>query len=299
MAEQTHFYCIADLLLELNLPYEARLSEILSNFEPFRISERSSSKTSCVISIIEEDLDFNFEEGKLLSDISIVWGDRFTFYETSNYYWTLIESELIPDTHWKMRSTKDFKENVIYCGNINEMKNNFISWYCMVAFAQSSLLHNCVLIHSSVVMNDEFGYGFLGKSGTGKSTHSRLWLKYNMGFKLLNDDNPAVRIMDSGEVFVFGTPWSGKTPCYVNDVRPLKGLVRLKQAPQNIFDIRKNKDALLAILPSCSAIRWNLNLYSTLINILVDIINKVPIAELQCLPDEGAAYLCYSELRKL
>ena len=54
----------------------------------------------------------------------------------------------------------------------------------------------------------------LGKSGTGKSTHSRLWLKYIPDTKLLNDDNPAVRIMDNNTIMIYGTPWSGKTPCY-------------------------------------------------------------------------------------
>ena len=115
---------------------------------------------------------------------------------------------------------------------------------------------------------------------------------------LLNDDNPAIRIIDN-KVLVFGTPWSGKTNCYVNDVRLLKGLVRLKQAPYNKFEIRRNKEALLALLPSCSAIRWNSVLYSTLINILIEIISAIPVGELECLPDEEAAQICHYTLMKL
>lgn len=298
MIEKSIYYSIADLQLELTAPSEWDISQMLPSFDPF-ISPREEDKPiSCRVYMSLVDLDFKHADAKLLSDISIVWGDRFTFYETEEYYWTLIQYGKEKDKFWKMRSSKDFTCNTIYCGQLAHVRNNFISWYCMVAFAQSALLHNCILIHASVVENEEHGYAFLGKSGTGKSTHSRLWLQYIEGFSLLNDDNPAVRIKGD-KAYIYGTPWSGKTQCYRNEVRVLGGLVRLKQAPENIFEWRKNKEALLALLPSCSAIRWNNNLYSSLINILIEIIGMVPIGELQCLPDEGAAKLCYNKLKNL
>jgi len=294
--EKTIYYTVADLQLVVTLPKECDESVILPNFTSFRADKSLDLHTSCHIYISYVDLEFDHQSANLLSDISIVWGDRFTFYETEEYYWTLIQYSSDKSKHWKMRSSKDFTVNTIYCGQFDNIKNNFISWYCMVAFAQSSLLHKCVLIHASVVINDKYGYAFLGKSGTGKSTHSRLWIEFNNGFKLLNDDNPAIRIVD-GDVRVYGTPWSGKTPCYISDMRPLKGFVRLKQAPYNRFEIRKNKEALLALLPSCSAIRWNLTLYSTLVNTLIELISAVRVGELECLPNEHAAKLCYEELK--
>lgn len=296
MIEKILYYTIADLQLVVTLPNECDESVILPNFSPFKAERSLDLHTSCEIYISYVDLDFEIHSANLLSDISIVWGDRFTFYETEEYYWTLIQYSSDKSKHWKMRSSKDFTVNTIYCGQFDNIKNNFVSWYCMVAFAQSSLLHKCVLIHASVVINDKYGYAFLGKSGTGKSTHSRLWIEYNNRFKLLNDDNPAIRIVD-GEVCIYGSPWSGKTPCYINDMRPLKGFVRLKQAPYNRFEIRKNKEALLALLPSCSAIRWNLKLYSTLVNTLIELISAVRVGELECLPNENAAKLCYEELK--
>lgn len=298
MLEKTVYYNIADLQLEITLPYESDLSKILPNFEPFKSDINKKTQSSCHINISRVDLEFEQSTSKLLSDISIIWGDRFTFYESDEYYWTLIQYGSDETKFWKMRSSKDFKSNTIYCGLIESLSNNFISWYCMVAYAQSALLYNCVLIHSSAVINNDSGYAFLGRSGTGKSTHSKLWMKYIPGFTLLNDDNPAIRLKD-GSVSIYGTPWSGKTKCYINDVRPLKGLVRLKQASNNSFEIKNGKIALLTILPSCSAIRWNKYLYSNLVNILIDIINLLPIAELQCLPDEEAAKLCYNEIKKM
>ncbi|MCA5004131.1 hypothetical protein [Sphingobacterium bovistauri] len=297
MIEKNIYYNIADLQLEVTLAQDCNIETLLPNFEPFRVEYLDDVIISCRIVMSSVDLEFNSDESKLLSDISIVWGDRFTFHEDDDYYWTLIQYSQDKTKHWKMRSSKDFKLNTVFSGDFESTKNSFISWFFMVAFAQSALLNRCILIHSSVVVDEDYGYAFLGKSGTGKSTHSRLWLQNIPGISLLNDDNPAIRIFEDN-IVIYGTPWSGKTKCYINDKRPLKGLVRLKQAPFNLIQPQKSKDALLALLPSCSAIRWNNSLYSTLVNLIIDLISKVQVAELQCLPDAEAAQMCYNELRK-
>jgi len=296
--DKTIYYNIADLQLEMSLPQDTVESIILPNFEPFKAQFTDDKSITCRVYVSPTDLYFERRSAKLLSDISLVWNDRFTFFETDDFYYTLIQYSNDLNKHWKMRSTKDFSSNTIYCGPLGNSVNNFISWYSMVAFAQSSLLNKCILIHASVVVDKNFGFAFLGKSGTGKSTHSRLWLKHIEGMKLLNDDNPAIKI-SGDKVLVYGTPWSGKTPCYINEARLLKGIIRLNQAPYNKFEIQKNKEALFALLPSCSALRWNSNLYSSLINILIEVINSTPIGQLDCLPDEEAARLCYTKIYEL
>ena len=84
----------------------------------------------------------------------------------------------------------------------------------MLLFAFASARNGVLEMHSSVVISGGKGYLFLGKSGTGKSTHSSLWLKHIPGTELLNDDNPILRLMPDGSARVYGSPWSGKTPCY-------------------------------------------------------------------------------------
>ena len=66
----------------------------------------------------------------------------------------------------------------------------------MVLYALTTANLRTALFHSSVVSYQGRGYMFLGQSGTGKSTHSSLWLKYIEGTELVNDDNPVVRICD-------------------------------------------------------------------------------------------------------
>jgi hypothetical protein len=169
----------------------------------------------------------------------------------------------------------------------------------MIAFAQTAVLHQTVLIHASVVEKDRKGYAFLGKSGTGKSTHSSLWQKYIEGVDLLNDDNPAVRIEEDGNVYVYGTPWSGKTPCYKNRRVLLKAFVRLEKASANHFTWKTGTNALITLLPSCTSMRWNPMLYNEMCNLLEVIIGKVKAGYLECLPDKDAVMLCYETINEL
>ena len=68
----------------------------------------------------------------------------------------------------------------------------------MLMFAFSTAQKNTLLMHSSVTVKDGKAYLFLGKSGTGKSTHSQLWINNIEGCELLNDDNPVLRVESAG-----------------------------------------------------------------------------------------------------
>jgi hypothetical protein len=198
-----------------------------------------------------------------------------------------------------MISDKTFSLATAYVNKNDHVASIVLSSFLMIAFAQSAVLHETLLIHSSVIEKDRKGYGFLGKSGTGKSTHSSLWLRYIEDTALLNDDNPAIRVEEDGNVYIYGTPWSGKTPCYKNRRAELKALVRLEQAPENRFTWKDGVDSLITLLPSCSSMRWNTLLYTGMCNILEEVIVKVKVGYLECLPDKNAALLCYNELKKL
>ncbi|MBQ8657344.1 MAG: hypothetical protein IJ527_09910 [Prevotella sp.] len=162
----------------------------------------------------------------------------------------------------------------------------------MVMYALSTATHLTALFHSSVVSCDGRAFMFLGKSGTGKSTHSRLWLKHINGTELMNDDNPVVRIV-GGEAFVYGSPWSGKTPCYRNVSAPLGAIVQLSQAPHNSIRTLKSIQAYAALVPSISGKRWNKHLAEGLHQTENWLAQHAHIYHLECLPDAAAAELCH------
>ena len=147
--------------------------------------------------------------------------------------------------------------------------------------------------HASVIACRGKAVLFLGESGTGKSTHTRLWREHIAGARLLNDDSPIVSVL-SGEARVYGSPWSGKTPCYHNVCLPIAAVVRLSQAPENRIRRLRTLEALGALLPSVPpAFARDERLQDALYDIVSETIARVPVYHLACLPDAAAARLAH------
>jgi hypothetical protein len=152
----------------------------------------------------------------------------------------------------------------------------------------------CCAVHTSVIVANNSAVMFLGESGTGKSTHTRLWRENIEGVHLLNDDSPFVSVAD-GRVMVYGSPWSGKTPCYRRESFPLQAVVRLSQAPHNKIRRLKGIFAIGALLPSLPpAFLFDKELEERLMEILSKIVAHVPFYHLECLPDGDAAWMSYN-----
>jgi polysaccharide export outer membrane protein len=295
ISAQKTIYSIAGLLLELVFPATFNIRKMLPSFEPFAVKEAPDQEISCAVKISLGSLPDDKGYGKLLSNVSLVWGENFRFYEQEHEYVTCISISQGASA-FKMRSNRDFSTSEIFMEVVEQSTHNVLSWLIMVAYGQACLQHKAILIHAAVVMHRGQGFAFLGKSGTGKSTHARLWMAHIKGSMLLNDDNPAVRLEDDGKIYAYGTPWSGKTPCYKNQKVSLQAFVRLKQAAYNEIKKKTGLESLITVLPSCTAIRWNKQLFSHMSDTLETIIQKVAVAELACLPNREAAELCCSAL---
>lgn len=194
--------------------------------------------------------------------------------------------------------SKDYKTATLFIpqGTAAALLKFAVNNALMVLYAIATAPYNTALFHAAVVNYEGKGYMFLGKSGTGKSTHARLWLKYNEGSELLNDDNPVVRIENDAEgngvTRVYGSPWSGKTPCYKNEVYPLGGFVMLSQAPYNKIERLRGVRAYAALVPCISGKRWESVIADGLHKTENALAMNVPVWYLECLPDEEAARVC-------
>ena len=155
------------------------------------------------------------------------------------------------------------------------------------------------MMHSSVTVKDGKGYLFLGRSGTGKSTHSQLWINNIDGCELLNDDNPVLRFEENGETRVYGSPWSGKTPCYRNLDYPVGAIVDLHQAKENKIRRLTNVEAYAMMCVSSSGIRFVKQLADGIHYTREKIVCSVPCYSLDCLPNAEAAFLCYKTVKQL
>lgn len=156
-------------------------------------------------------------------------------------------------------------------------------------FATAGL--DTLLLHASVTRYKGSGNLFFGVSGTGKSTHSRLWHEFVPDSDLMNDDNPIIRCEDGG-FLVYGSPWSGKTLCYRNVVAPVNALVRLEQYPENRIERLHSLQAYASLIAAVSTIRWNHDVMSLLVPTIERVAMNVPCFQLKCRPDEEAVRVC-------
>lgn len=163
------------------------------------------------------------------------------------------------------------------------------------SLSQALLPHGALSVHAAAVVLGGVAYLFMGKSGTGKSTHARLWMKRYPDCMLLNDDNPVLRLQD-GRVWAYGTPWSGKTPCYRPLCFPVRGIVRLYQAQANRYVLCQDVQAFAALLPGCSVVPGRHQLYQQMTGTLTQVAMLVRVGLLECLPDDEAACLCARSL---
>ena len=195
-------------------------------------------------------------------------------------------------------TNKDFSDcRCALNGNYN-MRSFGLNNALMLIFAFAGAHKQTLLIHASLVRNNNFGYAFIAKSGTGKSTQVSMWLRHIAGSDLMNDDNPIIRCIDN-EFWIFGSPWSGKTPCYRNIKARLGAITRIDRATTNSVDKLPPIQAFASLLPSCSSMKWDSDIYNAICDTITKIVETTGIYTLHCLPNKEAAEVCYKAISKV
>ncbi len=173
------------------------------------------------------------------------------------------------------------------------------SWEYMLTgsdFYTNLLRFNGILLHSSCVVVDGYAYAFSADSGTGKSTHTQLWLKH-FGDRayILNDDKPAIRIIDD-KVYACGTPWSGKYDYSTPEIVPLAGICFLERSEDNWIKKADTAKAVYNIF-SQTVRKLGPKAMERLFDVLEDIFSKVPIWELGCNISDEAVLTSYNAMK--
>lgn len=153
-----------------------------------------------------------------------------------------------------------------------------------------------LLFHGSVIAVDGEGFLFTAKSGTGKSTHTRLWREYfgDRAF-MVNDDKPLIRLTDSGAV-VYGTPWDGKHRLSTNTSVPLKAVCILERSAENHIDRITHKEAYPMLMQQTHRPRNPLKMAKTL-NLIDRLGENVSLYRLGCNMDISAAEVAYNGMK--
>lgn len=292
-----HYFNIADFIIRLRLSDDKDMEMLLPSFRPFVCERIENGQSDFLLEAVVDSLSdvLPLQKGRLLEEDRNDMG-YIRLYQSEDCYLIEIQSADELPRHY-MTADKLFRSVRIYVDWSDRTVGAVLSSMLRIAYSQAILPHQGVSIHASAVCWNGQSYLFMGKSGTGKSTHSALWIKYFEGCELLNDDNPVVRILDD-KVIAYGTPWSGKTPCYRNLCFPVGGMVRLYQSEVNRYENCQNIDAFVALVPGCSVITQDKVLYNSLCDTVALLSQMVRVGLLYCLPDRNAAELCRRCLQK-
>ena len=191
-------------------------------------------------------------------------------------------------------------ENCIKKNNYNKKLFNIENYkYAFYgnSFAHKVLEHNGCILHSSAVAVDGNAYLFSAHSGVGKSTHTSLWLDY---FKeralIINDDKPCIREVD-GELYVYGTPWSGKHDISENNGFKLKAITFISRSERNwIREVTKTEAVSLFLTQVYKPKdKEHMDLLLSLIN---EILSAVKIYKMGCNISKEAVELSYLTMSK-
>lgn len=290
-----HFFNVAGHVFQVCLPVSLDSQSVLKSYQPFVCGHSSDPLFTLSLEFVDDLANVHVGEVKecLNDEPPYFW----MFSRDGKYDFGFSYTRSHPDCI--VAVSDDFSNAVVHVSS--GKPDRYISFAVdnalMLMYAARSIAHDTLLIHASVIRHSDAGYVFLGKSGTGKSTHSRLWLENIEGAELLNDDNPVIRLSD-GQVNVYGSPWSGKTHCYKNEVVPLKGIVRLSQAPHNVIKRLAPLNSYASLYPACSCMRWDRNATEALHKTVESVIMKVKCWHLECLPDADAAHVCHNAVKE-
>lgn len=153
---------------------------------------------------------------------------------------------------------------------------------------------NRFLFHSSVLEHNGNAYAFLGRSGTGKSTHTKLWLRYVENTRVLNGDKPILEYAD-GKIFVHGTPWQGKENWGYRGKAELRGLCFLEQAKENSIAKMPTNETSSRVFQQVLLPQDEENVVATL-DLLDKLVENIPAYLLKCDISEEAVKLSFEQL---
>lgn len=145
------------------------------------------------------------------------------------------------------------------------------------------LKNDIITFHGVLMEHDNCGIIISAPSGTGKTTHARLWRDLKRAL-IINGDRAAC-IKEAGDWVGFGIPWSGTSGECINRDVPLKAFVVLEQNTDNSVERLYGLDAFEAIMPNLIYPTWDQELAGKALDYVNDFLDNVPVFRLRCRPD--------------
>lgn len=203
-------------------------------------------------------------EGDLQADFSIVAPDEAIEYLVTN----------------GVNVTQAIAENMILCNRFNGRLLKYFGGF----------------IHSSALKFENKVYLFSGKSGIGKSTHTKKWCRLFPGkARVINDDKPSFRMID-GKCYIYGTPFAGGTDIQLNEKGELGGIIFLERSEVNRIERMSSAEAIRNLIDQ-SPKKTLENSVNRLLDIYSDIITNYPVYKLYCANNDNSVDVAFEIIK--
>lgn len=267
----------------------------------FRLPDPVTLPADCIPFLREDtdtpDAEFEFkllDTPLHLPDPPVAVCNNMQIYPYSNGWLRVFTPLIEPDGRQvALFSCPEGKNTLYYPANRWDFYAKELHCLHLIAIEELLLRNHAFLLHSSVVEIEGQLVLFSAPSQTGKSTQASLWEKY-LGAEIINGDRCIVRRV--GDTFWgFGSPYAGTSGIYKNTSAPIKGIILLKQAPENT--IRPlGAESFMRLYNQSIVNTWDSSFVAGLSDLIVDVMSHIPIYELSCRPDEEAVRLAYHTL---
>ena len=216
-----------------------------------------------------------------------VWMDTFgrTLEQAKPYRCAPTEPDIRIESHWQILQQQQ--------PHLSAEDSEYLS--TGGSFYRQLLKHDGMLLHSSAVAMDGKAYLFSASCGTGKSTHTKLWLeKFGERAMMLNDDKPALRL-ENGVWYAYGTPWSGKYDISANIGVPIAGIAMIERGTENEIKPFGGAAAVFRLMEQ-TARPGDTESRIKILELLDKLLTMVPVWKLRCNMDPEAAIVSYETM---
>lgn len=287
-AKENAYYCRYNIA-GIQVHYKGRKEWLHAFFEPFL--EDGKENPSAHIHMGEQIQISQNWRVRPLSEVPKIAGELLLFGSQLDVYRCSGDYMLrFPSNHHLALCMLSFdgKEAVFYYdGSTQQEAVDELFYGFRAAFFYLAALHGKYALHSASNYYQEKAWLYSASSGTGKTTHVKLWEKL-YAVPVLNGDLNLLG-MEKDEVFVYGIPWCGTSGVYTTKKYPLGGIILLKRGTENRVcklpqDERQLYTAQRMISPA-----WTEKQVDDSLLFAEKLSDRIPIRQLYCTQEPSAA----------
>lgn len=273
--ESFHFR-IADITVRMNICFPIKMTD---HYEPFLTAASKTPDETITVSLadflpeVPEPRSWSRGKGKTAV------GDREAFVyrlgESKPYLMEVVKTSA--------------EREYLYDIATNEQPDTIVKLFNNLGFEDLLFRHEALILHCAFVRWQGRGILFSAPSGTGKSTQAELWEKF-CGAETINGDRAGLRKIDNSWR-AYGLPFAGSSGIYRNESAPISGIVLLEQGPSNQICSMTPAQALRKLIPELTLHYWETAFMDRALDLILDLLGRVPAYHLVCRPDREAVEL--------